>query len=98
MLSQYIIGVNMNSKLQSFSRKSLKEDLGKLPTGWQDKFKKIYGRMGKYRDVENVLDLSIDEVVDELPEKRLDWALQQVGNSLKKVEKEKEESRDIIKD
>jgi len=66
----------MNAQLQAYARQTIKDGLAKLPEGHQLLFKRMYSP-GK-------LDLPIDEVVDNMPEDRLDWAMQQVENSLKK--------------
>lgn len=65
----------MNKTLQDFARKELKAGLAKLPEGNVKMFKRMYSH-------EN-LELPIDEVVDNMNEERLDWALVQVQNSLK---------------
>ena len=69
----------MNEKLQQFARSELKKGLAQLPLGWQQKFCLLYAN--KHAPV--------DEVVDNLPESKLDWAMQQVENSLRKLSREK---------
>ena len=66
----------MNNQMQEFARKTLKEGLAQLPKGWQRKFKQMYS----YGNLES----DINDVVDNMPEDKLDWAMQQVENSLAK--------------
>lgn len=75
----------MNLQLQAFARQSLKDGLAKLPADWQQKFKLMYARNGGRRSVEDALAMPINEVVDGMPEGRLDWAMTQVENSIKKM-------------
>ena len=67
----------MNNQLQAFARKTLKEGLAQLPEGWQRRFKQMYA-FGN-------LDTDIKAVVDNMPNDKLDWAMQQVENSLAKL-------------
>jgi len=85
----------VNKQISDFARNTLKEKLPKLPQGWQDKFKLMYGRgnhenltskNSSMRTPEEAKALTIDEVVNEMPDDKLDWAMQQVENSLKKLE------------
>lgn len=71
----------MNAQLQKFARDTLKEGLARLPEGHQHMFKRMYSSKN--------LDRPIDEVVDRMHEKSLDWAMQQVQNSLNKLMKQK---------
>jgi hypothetical protein len=63
----------MNKQLQAYARKTLKEELAKLPEEWQNKFKQMYAHTH--------LDWPIDKVVDKMDEDKLDWAMFQVENS-----------------
>lgn len=72
----------MNSQLVTYAREKIKEGLSELPEGHQAVFKRLYSH-------EN-LKLPIDKIVDNLPEGKLDWALTQIQNSLKKLQREKE--------
>lgn len=77
----------MNEQLKAFARQTLKNDLSKLPLEWQKKFKLMYAIPGvpwDKRKVDDILALTIEEVVDAMPEDKLDWAMQQVANSIKK--------------
>lgn len=66
----------MNNQLQEFARQNLKDGLSRLPESWQTMFKRMYSH-------EN-LDADINDVVDSVPEDKLDWAMQQVQGSLDK--------------
>lgn len=66
----------MNSYLQEYARDNLKKWLGKLPEENQLIFKRMYS----HKD----LSLDINEVVDNMEEDKLDWAMQQVQNTLNK--------------
>lgn len=66
----------MNNQLQEFARQNLKDGLAQLPESWQTMFKRMYSH-------EN-LDADINDVVDSVPEDKLDWAMQQVQRSLDK--------------
>lgn len=82
----------MNAQLEAFARQTLKDGLAKLPPDHHRIFKLMYGR-GKLkgnvpeRTVEEAEAVPIDQVVDEMPPERLDWAMQQVQNSINKLAK-----------
>jgi hypothetical protein len=87
-------GNQMNDQLQQFARQSLKDGLAKLPEGNHRIFKLMYGRgnhenltskIPSMRTVEEAEAMNINDVVDEMPAEKLDWAMQQVENSLKKL-------------
>lgn len=67
----------MNDKLQEFARGELKAGLSMLPDSNHMIFKRMYSP--------NNLDADINDVVDIMPEDRLDWAMRQVENSIKKL-------------
>ena len=67
----------MNKQLESFARKSLKEGLAQLPESNQMLFKRMYSHKN--------LEANVDDVVDGMPEDKLDWAMQQVERSLDKI-------------
>ncbi|KKN78318.1 hypothetical protein LCGC14_0351770 [marine sediment metagenome] len=69
----------MNNQLQKFARDSLKKGLSQCTTAEKLLFKRMYSH--------NNLDLHIDKVVDNMPEDRLDWAMQQVQRTVDKKEK-----------
>ncbi len=68
----------MNNKLSEFARQELKNGLAQLPKNWQIMFARMYSP--------DDLDKPIVEIVNSMPDIKLDWALQQVMNSLKKQE------------
>ena len=74
----------MNSKLQDFARTELLRGLSQLPTTWQRTFRLMYGRKNGKRSVENAETMPIEDVVAEIPDEKLDWAMQQVERSLEK--------------
>jgi len=69
----------MNEQLRSFARQQLKDGLAQLPMGWQMVFKRMYSPKN--------LELLVNEVVDAMPDDKLDWAMQQVQSSLVKLKK-----------
>lgn len=66
----------MNSELQEFARQNLKEGLAQLPEKAQLFFKRLYSH--------DNLEADINDVVDSMPEDKLDWAMQQVQRTLDK--------------
>ena len=72
----------MNEKLQAFARQNLKDGLAQLPEDNQMLFKRMYSHKN--------LETNINDVVDKMPEDKLDWAMQQVDRSLAKMEDSKE--------
>jgi hypothetical protein len=69
----------MNEQLKNFAKTQLKDGLKQLPDNMQTIFKRIYSP--------DNLELSIDEVVNNIPQEKLDWAMRQVENSLQKIDK-----------
>lgn len=65
----------MNSKLQKYARKQIKDGLAKCTEAQVLLFKRMYS----HKD----LTKSIEEVVEKMPEEKLDWAMEQVENTLK---------------
>lgn len=55
----------------------MKQGLAQLPEDWQTMFKRMYSH--------GHLDADINDVVDSMPDDKLDWAMQQVEESLKKL-------------
>lgn len=64
----------MNKQLQTFAKQSLKAGLIQLPKNWQMLFKRMYSHKN--------LKANISDVIDAIPEDKLDWAMQQVEKSL----------------
>lgn len=69
----------MNDQLQEFARSELKSDLAKLSENHRIFFKRMYSH--------NNPDAEINDVVDGMPEEKLDWAMQQVQRTLEKQNK-----------
>ena len=67
----------MNNQMQEFARTTLKNGLAQLPEGHQRMFKRMYSP--------DDLDANISDVVELMPEEKLDWAMQQVERSLSKL-------------
>jgi hypothetical protein len=67
----------MNKTLTAFARQQLKDGLAQLPEENQRIFMIMYSHKN--------MDRTIDEAVDAMPNERLDWAMQQVENSLIKA-------------
>lgn len=70
----------MNAELQAYARQQILEGLQQLPEAWQLTFKRMYSHLD--------LDKSLENVVADMPADKLDWAMQQVVNSLAKLEKQ----------
>ena len=66
----------MNEAIQEFARIQLKEMLAKCTEAQQLMFKRMYSHTD--------LDLDIESVVDNMPEEKLDWAMRQCQQTLKK--------------
>jgi len=75
----------MNTQLQQFAKQQLRDGLALLPEEWQEKFKLMYGRSNGRRSVEDTVALDMEEVITEIPEEKLDWAMTQIENSIKKL-------------
>ena len=71
----------MNEQMQQFARDFLKTVLAKLPASNCLIFNRMYSP--------DDLEASVSDVVDDMPEERLDWAMQQVQRSLQKLEAKK---------
>lgn len=86
----------MNAQLQEFARKTLKEGLAQCTPAQQDLFKRMYvyrsPRGGAAEEIANAKNTSVNEVVDKMPEGKLDWAMQQVEATLKKNKRVVKES------
>ncbi len=67
----------MNDKLQQFARNELKTGLAMLPENQQFFFKRMYSHKNLAAD--------INDVVDSMPEEKLDLAMQQVQRSIDKL-------------
>ncbi len=67
----------MNEQLQIFVREQLKEGLSKLPEKWVLLFKRMYSH--------DNLEADINDIVDAMPEDKLDWAMRQVDKSIDSI-------------
>jgi hypothetical protein len=70
----------MNKQLQEFARQEIKAGLSLLP----ESHRIIFRRMYSHKDLSKDINL----VVDDMPDDKLDWAMQQVQNSINKLNKE----------
>ncbi len=66
----------MNETVITFTRNKIKEGLSKL----SEKHKLRFNQMYSFKN----LDKDVNKVVDEMSEEKLDWALTQVENSMRK--------------
>ena len=66
-------------------REELKLKLSQLPPEYRETFNLFYGRSDGTRSVEEARAMSIEDVVNEMPDspKKLKWALKQVINTFK---------------
>lgn len=77
----------MNEQLKAFTKEYLVSNITKLPDQNQRMFKLMYGCNGGKRSVADAESMSIESIVNEIPERGLDWAMQQVSNTLEEIEK-----------
>jgi hypothetical protein len=66
----------MNKQLQNYARNSLKEGLLKCTELQQLMFKRMYGG--------GDLNADTNDIIDNMPEDKLDWAMQQIEKTLNK--------------
>jgi len=71
----------MNTKLQDFARQKILDGLGKLEPEHHLLFRRMYSHKN--------LDADLENVVQNMPEDKLDWAMQQVQKSVDMAEAEK---------
>lgn len=82
----------MNEQLQQFARQKLKDGLAQCTKEQQLFFNRMYvpwalGIINQNRKMtDEELNTPINEVVDKMPEDKLDWAMQQVQRTLNKKE------------
>lgn len=76
----------MNHVLKDVATTYIIKSLSLLPEGNQRVFKLMYGRKNGKRSVEDAEAMSIEDVVAEIEDEKLDWAMQQVINSMEKFE------------
>lgn len=80
----------MNQTIRTFTESKIVEGLQQLPTGHNEFFKKMYARNGGKRSLEDALAMDINNVVKEIPDDKIGWALTQVEASLKKQSEKSE--------
>jgi len=68
--------------LITLGRRYLLERLAKCTEGQVNKFKQIYGRKFGQRSVEQALAMTVEDVVAEIAENKIEWAIQQVETTL----------------
>ncbi|KKL73963.1 hypothetical protein LCGC14_2069630 [marine sediment metagenome] len=66
----------MNAILQKFARQDILDGLKRCTEKQQNLFKRLYGSGENEKEK---LTLPIKEVVEKMPEEKLDWAMQQVA-------------------
>ena len=64
----------MNDQLREFARQNIKNGLSKLEAGHHLMFKRMYSHTD--------LDKNINDVVDSIPDEKLDWAMCQVKRTV----------------
>lgn len=78
----------MNNQLQNYARETLKDSLSKCNEGQQIMFKRMYANGN--------LDKNINDVVDNMSEDKLDWAMQQVERTCRNPFSSQGNSNSII--
>lgn len=78
----------MNNSIATFARNAIKQHLALLPTDCQDLFRLMYAEPTEPRRrtpdvVAKIKAACIEDVVDGMPDFKLDWALSQVEATLK---------------
>jgi hypothetical protein len=74
----------MNQQLQDFARQQIRDGLELMGPEQLRVFALMYGRKGGRRSVEDAVAMPMAEIVAEIPPEKLDWAMQQVANTLEK--------------
>jgi hypothetical protein len=72
----------MNPKMVEFARTQILNAMEVLPELCHRTFKLMYARNKGKRSVEDALSMKIEDVVLEIPEEQLSWALSQVDRSV----------------
>ena len=73
----------MFKQLSEYARNYIKENIVQLPESNQRLFKLMYGRDNGNRSMEDAIAMEIEEVVNEIPDEKLSWAMEQIDNTLK---------------
>ena len=66
----------MNNQLKEFARRTIKDGLAKCTGGQVHIFKRMYSFKN--------MDTDINTIVDNMPDEKLDWAMEQVRRTLEK--------------
>lgn len=66
----------MNEELQNYARTKIKSGLAQCSEGQQKLFRRMYSH--------DDLTQEINDVVDNMPSEKLDWAMQQITRTLEK--------------
>lgn len=74
----------MNKTLSNTGKQILKELLSQCNPSQQNLFKLMYARDGGRRSVEDAEAMDINDVVDLMEDKRIDWAITQCERTVEK--------------
>lgn len=72
----------MNQTLQNFARQYIKDGLEKLSPEQLRVFALMYGRKNGARSVDDAVAMPLSDIVDEMPPKQLDNAMEQVRRTV----------------
>lgn len=81
----------MNHLLKTYAKNWLNEHLSLLPEANVEIFHKMYGRRDGRRSLEDALSISTSQVIEEMPDEKLDWAMQQVERTIEDLSKRKDQ-------
>lgn len=76
----------MHDALKSYAHQYIRDGMSNIPEEWHVTFKNMYGRKGGKRSLEDAQKMTIDEVLLEIPDDKLDWVMQQIDASIRKLE------------
>lgn len=71
----------MNQTIARFARQQIVAGLNRLSPNHRHTFALMYGRLGGRRSIADAAAMSVEAIVAEIPDEKLDWALQQVENT-----------------
>lgn len=74
-VAYHVEKMQMNKQLAEFARSTIKDGLRQLPDKSVVIFKRMYAKGN--------MSLDIETVVDQMPDEKLDWAMQQIENTLR---------------
>lgn len=81
----------MNHLLKTYAKNWLNEHLSLLPEANVEFFHKMYGRRDGKRSLEDALSISTSQVIEEMSDEKLDWAMQQVERTIEDLSKRKDQ-------